>query len=76
MCRVCAVNHRVICLPSPADAGRAAGAEGSGGSGLPDAGAQSARVTEPGGAGRPAVRLHRPHDELHLTGQPANTATL
>ena len=60
-------------LLGPVDAGRAAGAEGSGGAGLFDSGAESARPAEPSRAGRPAVRLHRPHDELHLTGKTANT---
>ncbi len=60
-------------LLCPVNASCIASVEGSGSSGLFDPGAQSACLTEPSCAGWPAVWLHRPNDELHPTGEPANS---
>lgn len=58
-----------VCL---VDAGSITGSERSSSSCLFDAGAQSTRPAESSRSGRPAVRLHRSHDELHPTSK--NTA--
>lgn len=51
------------------NASSTASVEGSDSPSLFNPGAKPTRPSEPSRAGRPAVRLHCPHDELHLTGE-------